>query len=481
MNIVMVSSEVLPISKTGGLADVVYSLSKEYVKSGHKVSIITPLYKNGNLSCFKNVKQVMSFKTIMNWREISTSVQHSLYKGIDYYFIDVKQYFDRDGFYGYYDDGERFALFSNATIEILKRLPYKVDILNVHDWQAAMIPCLLKVKYFDNKSLNKIKTVLTIHNPLFKGYLNKDSLFDLYNLGLDIYYNGKVRLEEQVSTLKAGIVYSDKITTVSPTHKEELLTYEGGKGLNYDLRLRENDFAGFLNGMDYDEFNPRKDKAIFKNYSLKTLNEGKFKNKVEICKVFNLNPKLPLFAVVSRLTDQKGVDLILAMADFISHEGGNFALIGSGERWAEDNLRELKNKNPNNVYIYFGYNEELAHKLYSAADFFIMPSAFEPCGLGQMIAQRYGTIPIIRQTGGLKDSVICLSEDNKNYKVANGIGFERYNVIDSLKASAKALIIYSSKNNIFNRLRINAFKTNHSWANSAKLYLGLYEELLKNN
>ena len=170
MNIVMVSSEVLPISKTGGLADVAYSLSKEYVKLGHKVSIITPLYKNGNLSCFKNVKQVMSFKTIMNWREISTSVQHSLYKGIDYYFIDAKQYFERDGFYGYYDDGERFALFANATIEILKRLPYKVDILNVHDWQAAMIPCLLKVKYFDNKSLNNIKTVLTIHNPLFKGY-----------------------------------------------------------------------------------------------------------------------------------------------------------------------------------------------------------------------------------------------------------------------------------------------------------------------
>lgn len=478
MNIAMITSEVLPFSKTGGLADVSYSLSKEYAKLGHNVTIITPFYSSGKKDLFKNIKQVMKFKTIMNWREIETTVYHSLFKGMDFYFIKQDQYFNRDSLYGFYDDGERYAFFTNAAIEILKRLPYKIDIAHVHDWQAGMVPCLLKVKYSNDKVLSKIKTVLTIHNPLFKGYLNRDSLFDLYNLNPSLYDEGKVRLENQVSTLKAGIVFSDKITTVSPTHREELLTVEGSKGLNYDLTLRQNDFAGFLNGMDYDAFNPIKDKTIFFNYGIKNVTEGKEKNKLEVCKLFGLDPNAPLFAVISRLTDQKGVDLIVAMADFISHEGGNFAVIGSGDKWAEDQLRNLKNDNPNNVYVYFGYNEDLAHKLYSASDFFIMPSAFEPCGLGQMIAQKYGSLPIVRRTGGLKDSVICLDDKNLNYKVANGFGFDNYSVIDALKVCAKALIIYDGKKSMFNTLRKNAMRTDNSWNKSAKLYLGLYEELL---
>lgn len=478
MNILMVSSESLPVSKTGGLADVCYSLSKEYVKLGHNVSIITPLYKGAKLSVFKNIKKVFSFKTVMNWREINTDVYHCLYKKVDYFLIDCPQYFKRDGFYGYFDDGERFAFFANSTIELMKRLPFKIDICHVHDWQAGMIPCLLKVKYKDDEFLSSIKTVLTIHNPLFKGYLSRESLFDLYNLSTDIYDNGKVRLENQVSTLKAGIVYSDKITTVSPTHREELLTKEGSKGLDYDLILRQDDFAGFINGMDYEEFNPQTDKTIFYNYKKSNVAFGKYKNKVELSDMFGLDPKLPMFAVVSRLTDQKGVNLILAMADFVSNEGGNFVLIGSGEQWAEDNLRALKDKNPNNVYVYFGYNEELAHKVYSASDFLIMPSAFEPCGLGQMIAHRYGSIPLVRRTGGLKDSVICLDDNNKNYLKANGIGFDNFSVIESLKACAKALIIYSSKDGVFEQVRKNAMNVDHSWKLSANLYLGLYNELL---
>lgn len=478
MNIVMVSSETLPISKTGGLADVVFALSKEYVKENHHVSIITPYYKNMN-NVFKKVKLVATFKTVMNWRETFTEVYHSYFKGMDFYLIKCDYYFGRDKFYGFYDDGERYAFFQNATIELLKKLPFKIDIVHCHDWQSAMIPCILKEKYRDFAGLNQIKTVLTIHNPLFKGYLYRDSLFDLYNLDVRLFDSGKVRLEDQVSTLKAGIVFADKITTVSPTHSEELLTKEGSKGLDYDLVLRRDDFSGILNGMDYQDFNSKTDKNLYFNYGSKNLEEGKSKNKVEFCKVYGLNPKIPLFAVISRLTDQKGVDLILAMADFIIHEGGNFALIGSGDKYIESQFEGLRAKYPNNVCLYIGYNEGLARKLYAASDFFIMPSAFEPCGLGQMIAQRYGSLPIVRRTGGLKDSVIPLSENDSNINIADGFGFDAYNAIDSIKVCAKALLIYSSKEDTFKKLRKNAFKVDHSWKKSAALYLDLYNKILQ--
>ena len=263
MNLLMVSSECLPFSKTGGLGDVAYSLSKELVKDGVSVSIATPFY--GSIRKEKyNFKSLYKFVVTMNWRKIETEVFHVEYEGIDYYLFKNDHYFNRNnGLYGYYDDGEVFAYFSNAVIEFMKLIPYKFDIVHVHDWQTAMIPCLIKNKFKDEKAFIDIKTVLTIHNPLFKGYFNGDSLYDLYGLDYSLFKEGKVRLENQVSTLKAGIVYSDKITTVSPTHADELKTPEGSKGLWYDLILRQDDFSGILNGMDYKEFDPSKDKIIY--------------------------------------------------------------------------------------------------------------------------------------------------------------------------------------------------------------------------
>ena len=480
MNLLMVSSECLPFSKTGGLGDVAYSLSKELVKDGVSVSIATPFY--GSIKKEKyNFNSLYKFVVTMNWRKIETEVFHVEYEGIDYYLFKNDHYFNRNnGLYGYYDDGEVFAYFSNAVIEFMKLIPYKFDIVHVHDWQTAMIPCLIKNKFNGEKAFLDIKTVLTIHNPLFKGYFNGDSLYDLYGLDYSLFKEGKVRLENQVSTLKAGIVYSDKITTVSPTHADELKTPEGSKGLWYDLILRQDDFSGILNGMDYKEFDPSKDKIIYHQFNKKNLVEGKNKNREAFYEEYNLEKGRPLFSVVSRLTSQKGLDLINAMMDFALDSGANIAILGSGEKQAEDFYQNLHTKFPHNVMVYIGYSDAIAHKIYASSDFFIMPSAFEPCGLGQMIAQRYGALPIVRRTGGLKDSVIPYDIKANNYKNANGFGFDDYRIVSSLKTVAHAMMVYDGNQEIFNRLRLNAITVDHSWKKSSKEYIKLYNSMFPN-
>lgn len=477
MNIIMVASEANPIYKTGGLADVIYALSKQFAKLGHNVSIIVPYYKkNGHQEKIK-AEPIYSLKVKMNWRHFDFEVYNQEIDGIEYFYIENDQYFSRGNYYGYYDDGERFAFFSNATIELLKVLPFKVDIVHVHDWQPGMIPCLLKKKYKEDKVLNTIKTVLTIHNPLFKGYVGSSALFDLYGLPYSLYEDGSVQFDNQVSTLKAAIYYSDKISTVSPTHAFELTTPEGSKGLWYELILRKDDFVGILNGMDYGEFNPSNDKLIYKEYDIEDAFTGKHANKVSFLKEHNLDPKMPLFAVVSRLSEQKGLDLMFQMAEFVTNNGGIFAVLGSGEKYAEDYFNNLIKRNPNHTFVYIGYNDEIAHKLYAASDFFIMPSAFEPCGLGQMIAQRYGSLPIVRRTGGLKDSVEPYKADLYNEKQADGFGFDNYNVIDAISTCATAFMVYKDKK-VLHSLIHNAMKRDNTWKLSAEKYIDLYNKAL---
>lgn len=474
MNICMISSEVLPFSKTGGLADVSYALSKEYAKTDNEVYIFTPFYDTIKLKNHK-LRFVKRLKVVMNWREPEFNVYEVRYNKIHYYLIQNQQYFERGSLYGFFDDGERFAFFANACLEIIKESDIKFDIVHVHDWQSAMIPCILKCKYYDDQKLNKIKTVLTIHNPLFKGYLDKEALFDLFNLTPDIFYEGKVRLDDKVSTLKAGIYFADKITTVSKTHREELLTVEGSKGLNYDLELRSGDFCGIVNGIDYQEFNPRYDKLIKFNYSRSKL-EGKEKNKVEFCKEFNLNSKYPIFSVVSRLTDQKGINLMYKIAETVLKNKGNFVLVGSGQKEIEDAFINLNKQYKDNSFIYIGYNNELAHKVYAASDFFVMPSAFEPCGIGQLIAERYGTLPIVRETGGLKDTVIAY---NENKEVATGFKIYSFNEDEAENTAKTALNLFYNDKNTFKKLQNNAMKVDNSWKSSSKLYLGIYKELVR--
>lgn len=477
MNILMATSECLPYSKTGGLADVSYALSAELVKLGHHVSICVPYYKE--LDKKSKIKYLYTLEIRMNWRYLKADVFHLVHDGIEYYFIGNDYYFRRNGgLYGYFDDGERYAFFDLAVIELMKKLPYELDILHVHDWQTGMLPCLLKVKYNQDPKLGRVRTVLTIHNPMFKGYFNPGSLYDLYELDYYLYDQGLVRLDNQVSTLKAGIHFADKITTVSPTHAEELLTPEGSKGLWYDLSLRRNDFVGIINGMDYKEFNHCKDPLIYTKFNNRNRKAGKRANKVAFCREFNLDPNKPIYSVVSRLTDQKGLDLIFAMAEFVCSSGGIFCVLGSGEKYAEDYFNNLYMRYPNNCKVYIGYSNELAHKMYVASDFFIMPSAFEPCGLGQMIAQRYGTLPIVRRTGGLKDSVIPYNFNLKNSDVADGFGFDNYSTIDAIVVTAQTMMVYNSMKKVFERMVNNAITADHSWKKSCLEYVELYKTCL---
>ena len=478
MKIVMVASESRPFYKTGGLADVVYSLSKELVVQGEEVSIILPYYDAIARKLPRNeLKKAASFSTHMSWRQQSVDVYHKVEEGINYYFIENQQYFERGHIYGDFDDGERFAFFTMAVKEFLLTKKLYPDIIHVHDWQAGMLPCIIKMDPNNQKKFSKTKYVFTIHNPAFQGLMPKFTLGDFYNFTDELFDNGAVRFKDQVSTLKAGIVYADKITTVSPTHHLELLTPEGGMGLDGVLRLREWDFSGILNGIDYLEFNPEEDKVIAKQYNASTLVSGKKANKEALCKEFNLRDnKAPMYALVTRITWQKGFDIIFNAVEEMLNRGANILMLGSGEYHYEQKWEDIRRRYPEQVGLYIGYSDPLAHKIYAAADFFIMPSLFEPCGLGQMIAQRYGTLPIVRRTGGLRDSVICF--DDNNADTANGFGFDAYSDYEMRRTSHYAFEVYQDKK-LLHKLMKNAMLTDNSWQKSTQEYLKLYQLLVK--
>ena len=340
-----------------------------------------------------------------------------------------------------------------------------------------MLPCVLRVDDECREKFAKTKFVFTIHNPAFQGLMPKFTLGDFYNLTDEYYDNGSVRFKDQVSTLKAGIVYANKITTVSPTHHLELLTPEGGMGLDQVLRYREWDFSGILNGIDYLEFNPAEDKQIAKPYSEKNLVSGKKANKEALMNAYGLkNTKGPLFSLVTRITWQKGFDIIFPAVEELIRRGASIFMLGSGESQYENRWEELRNRYPDRVGIFIGYSDNLAHKVYAASDFFIMPSLFEPCGLGQMIAQRYGTLPIVRRTGGLKDSVICY--DGNNAETSNGFGFDAYSIYEMNRTAQYAYDIYENKK-ILHQLMKNAMLTDNSWLKSTLEYIKLYKALVK--
>ena len=475
MKIAMIASEARPFCKTGGLADVVYSLSKELTVIGKEVMVILPFYQSIKDTIKTPVKYVESFMVTMSWRHHEAKVYLTYADGITYYFIE-HWYFDRSRIYGDGDDGERFAFFTLAAVELLARQKTAPDIIHIHDWQAGMVPCVIKENEYYRDVFRKTKFVVTIHNPAFQGMLDRDSLGNLYNLPESLFDDGKVRLDGRVSTLKAGIVYSDKVTTVSPTHHQELLTPEGGMHLDGDLNLREWDFCGILNGIDYLEFDPENDPYITAPYNEKNFKTEKKKNHDALLKELNIKDYgQPCFSVVSRLTWQKGLDILFPTIEELANRGCNIVVLGSGERQYELELERLRAAYPDKIAIYIGYNDALAHRIYAGSDFFMMPSLFEPCGLGQMIAQRYGTLPIVRRTGGLRDSVI--NYDGGNEKTANGFGFDNYTSDDMKYTSIYAFDAWHNKP-LIDRLVKNALTTDNSWAKSAQYYLGVYEELV---
>lgn len=467
MKIVNVASEANPLIKSGGLGDVVYSLSRELVNAGHEVSIILPYYKT--LKDRNIGADYLGYDYVdMSWRHQYIGFFRKVIDGINYYLVDSEQYFGRDGLYGYDDDGERFAFFALAAQKIIHNFNLEPDIVHVHDWQAGMLPTLMKVRPLDD---HKSHYVLTIHNPAFKGYLYRDSLGDLYNLDANLYDSGAVRFEGMVSTLKAAIYFADKITTVSPTHRNELLSEEFSQGLSQVLEFRRDDFVGILNGIDVVEFNPQDDKRIKANYSSKAFIKGKKENKVDLLNRMGLaRMDAPTFGIVSRLTYQKGVELVLQNALHLLYRGANIIILGSGEYALEKAIQNLRDEHPEQVAIYIGYNDELAHKIYAGSDFFLMPSLFEPCGIGQIVAQRYGTLPIVRETGGLKDTV---------HPEIDGFSFTYYDSFSMRCVLDRALDVYYCDNDKMKQMIKNAMNLDRSWVESMNKYVALYKEAIR--
>ncbi|MCQ2796893.1 MAG: glycogen synthase [Bacilli bacterium] len=473
MKIAMFSSEANPLAKSGGLADVAYSLSKELVKMGHDVILVMPLYK----AMWKKEKQykykkVDEFEVSLSWRKNTATIYTTTIDGIKYYLVSNGPYFERDNLYSYPDDTERFAFYQIASVMLLNRLKYQADIIHVHDHQASFIPVLIKEKEGDNPLFSKTKFVLTIHNPAFRGEFDKFYLGDFYGLPDSIYDSGAVRFNNMVSTLKAAMIYCDKITTVSPTHRNELLDPNSEFHLNGVLDWRYDDFVGIVNGIDIKEWDSRKDPKIEFNYGITNLEEGKHANQAALLKSMNLKfYGGPVYGLVSRLSWQKGIGLVVESMRKALRQGANLVVLGSGEYELEQQMEELRREFPDTCGIYIGYSDDLAHKIYAGCDFFLMPSLFEPCGISQMVSQRYGTLPIVRYTGGLADTVEGYVGDNINS--SNGIGFNNYDAMGMDYAIGMSRALYADQKSFYKVAR-NAMRLDRSWAQSAKNYEDLY-------
>lgn len=477
MNILMVSSEALPFVKTGGLADVVYSLSKQLIHHHHQLHIILPLYESIRQTN-PSLRFIGSSEVFLSWRKQHVDFYHLVESGLNYYFVANDYYFKREHTYGYDDDHERFAFFTLSIRHLIKLVKITMDVIHIHDWQAGMLPALLKEQDQGSPAFKHTKIVLTIHNPAFQGWLDRHYLHDFYNLPFSLYETGKVRFHEGVSTLKSAIVYSDKITTVSPTHAKELLTEEGGYGLHQVLRYVEDDFSGILNGIDA-SWSPAIDQLIEFPFEQEQYLISKPKNKIALFKRLNLiDASRPLFGLVSRLTWQKGIDLVIANLVWIIEQGGTVVILGTGETALENQIKQLAERYPQHCYFYIGYDEELAHQIYASSDFFLMPSLFEPCGISQMVSLRYGTLPIVRKTGGLVDTIIPYDGKMHNDTLANGIMFEAYSP-HALQIALKEAFHIFHQPKLKHALIMNGFQQQHSWEVSAEQYHRLYQSLFK--
>jgi len=477
MKILLASSEVHPFSKTGGLADMVGALGKALARAGHEAGIVTPLYR-GIREQFPKMQRVdWWFDLPLGTKRMQAKLfSLEVEKGLTVYFIDQPEFYDRSGIYeenhiSYADNASRFIFFSKCIAHLARYLPWRPEVVHVHDWQTAFVPALMWHQKRAEGWGNPPRTCLTIHNLAYQGIFPPGA-FALTNLPPEFFTVAGAEFYGQLNCLKAGIVFTDVITTVSPRYAREIMTEEFGGGLDDQLRRRQNRLFGILNGVDYEEWNTTQNPFLAKLYSLTRL-AGKMANKLALQKEVGLPVKktVPLFGTISRLAEQKGVDIQLgALVEMLSADI-QFVLLGSGSPAYERGYQELTRRFPNQVAVRVGYDERLAHRIEAGCDFYLMPSRFEPSGLNQMYSLRYGTIPIVRVTGGLDDSVIDFTQDAER---ANGIKFQEYSARALAKAMRKALAIYQQPE-LLRRYRRNAMKVNFSWKQTVGQYIKIYE------
>ncbi|MBI4490134.1 MAG: glycogen synthase GlgA [Deltaproteobacteria bacterium] len=478
MKILMVSSEIFPMAKTGGLADVVGSLSPALSRLGVQVALVMPAYQIILENSFPLEDLGLEIEVPLGSRyEKGRVLKTFLQEGLPVYFIRADRYFFREGLYGtsqgdYPDNAERFAFFSKATLELARRTaPW--DIFHCHDWQTALIP--VEKKIHPCPEIQKSKTLLTIHNLGYQGIFPV-SEWQLLNLDRNYFTPRYLEFYGNFNLLKGGILLADALTTVSKKYANEIKTPEYGCGLDGVIRDREKDLYGILNGVDYQEWNPETDPYIKKNYGARHL-RGKTSCKKDLQAIYGLPLKgsVPLFGIVSRLTDQKGFDILVEVIEDLMQLDLQLVVLGTGEQKYEDLLAELPTTQPEKIGLKIGYDNVLAHKIEAGADLFLMPSKYEPCGLNQIYSLRYGTIPVVRATGGLDDTV---KDYNPITGEGNGFKFSAYSGPTLLETIKRAIAVYSNRK-AWRQLMAKAMDCDFSWKESAAAYLALYRQLLE--
>jgi starch synthase len=475
LNILVASSEVVPYAKTGGLADVAGSLPKALTRLGQQVRVVMPRYHLETiLSRGERLPGELEVPFDFGTRRVGVYVDRSGEAPV--YLIDAPEYFARGKIYGEYDDGERFAFFSRAVIELARALGERFDIIHLNDWMTGLLPAYLKTVYSGDPFFAETRTLFTIHNIAFHGLFSPELLAKVGLPGWLYRAEGGLEFYSAASSLKAGIVFSDAISTVSPRYSQEIQTPEFGERFDGLLRSRSRDLFGILNGIDYDEWNPETDPFIAAPYSVNDLS-GKLACKQDLLRSFELPDDLdrPLVGCISRLSEQKGFDLILDVIRPLLERGAIFILLGSGADYYERLFQVVRNERPGQAGVYFGFSNELAHKIEAGADMFMMPSRFEPCGLNQMYSLRYGTVPIVRAAGGLDDTV---QNFDRTTRSGNGFKFYEYESWRLLEKIYESLLVYADRD-LWRTLMLNGMRADYSWSVSARRYVELYERLAR--
>ncbi|MCI7106364.1 MAG: glycogen synthase GlgA [Agathobacter sp.] len=476
--VLLVSSEAVPYMKTGGLADVVGSLPKYMNREEYDVRVIIPKYACMDASFLPQLRFVCHFYVNLNWRRQYVGIFESEYKGIHFYFVDNEFYFAGPSPYDkIYEDVEKFAYFSKAVLACLPYIDFAPDIIHCNDWQTGLVPVYLRTSFGDDNFYAGIKTVFSIHNMQFQGRWRIREVMDITGLPAHIFNASELESYGEANYLKGGVVYADAVTTVSPSYARDITTVEGGEGLSGLMSATRYKLYGILNGIDYEEYNPQTDPYIHANFTRKDALVGKKRNKAALQKELGLPVKEDAFMVgiVSRMTNQKGFDLIAyALDELLPSMDIQLVVLGTGESQYEKMFHHFQNKYPDKISAYIGYSEEQAHKIFASSDALLMPSMFEPCGLCQMMAMRYGTLPIVRETGGLKDTV---EPYNEYENTGTGFSFMNFNAHEMMLIIRYAYNVYSEHKAEWNDMQMRAMDKNFSWNSSVHEYEKLYDKI----
>lgn len=474
MKVLFAAAEAVPFAKTGGLADVIGSLPKELRKLGIDARIMMPKYSDIPVQFTAQFRKIAEQTVPVGWRNQYCGVETFDCDGVPFYFLDNEYYFRRAGLYGYYDDGERFAFFSRAIPHVLPHIEFQPDVLHCHDWHAAMAIVLLGAHYQRDPFYQHIRTLFTIHNLKYQGVFAAEVLGDLLSLGAEYFTPETLEFHGAVNFMKGGLVFADAVTTVSPSYAAEIQTAWYGEQLEGILAKRQDELHGILNGIDWERYNPSADPALFNHYTWRS-SKRKQQNKTKLQEQLGLpvSESTPMVAIVSRLVEPKGLDLVTRVLDELLELDLQLVVLGTGDEKYESMFRVAAHQRPDKVSANLYFDEVLASRIYAASDIFLMPSKFEPCGIGQLIAMRYGSLPVVRETGGLKDTVIPFDESSHS---GHGFRFANYNAHDLLYSLKRALDYYRQPD-YWSKLVQQAMKQDFSWNRSAKLYRDVYQNL----